>query len=181
MTSNKKMWGALIVVAIIAITGLVFPTATNTVVTKVLGGNAGFDFLNPFANFNGVVHEYRQAKLNTATTTPCAFLSPSSTSTLVHAALRVGTATSTATTWTFAKATSPYATTTELGRYSLSSGAFGTMVASSTQLSGVTVGVDTPNVIAPSTYLVWGVAGVINAAIPSINFGGVCSAEFITI
>jgi len=50
-------------------------------------------------NFGGVVHEYRSGVLAQSTTTPCAFLSPSASSTLLSATARIDIASSTATTW----------------------------------------------------------------------------------
>lgn len=147
-------------------------------VQSPLGSLTGPDIQSPYLNVNSVRHEYRGMNLTLATTTPCALQSPSATSTLVHASLAVTTASSTATTWTIAKASTAYATTTRLGTFSLGSGALGTMVASSTQtsVSGDTKTVDDVSVVAPNTFIVWSKAGDTPAG---TGLGGVCRAEFI--
>lgn len=158
----------------------VFAFAKPKVITQTLGATPGADNYNECTSQNGVQTCMYKRALATATTTPCSILSPSATSTLAFATLRTSVATSTATTWTLAKATSAYATTTRLGLFSLASGAFGTMSASTTP-SGVVTATDDLQVIAPNTWLVWGVAGVIDSARVSINFGGSCQAGFRTI
>lgn len=170
--TDKKVKLALVVVAIIAISAFIFPRS-NTVVERIVGAASGPELLSPFFSVDGVRHEYRKSKLNTATTTPCALKSPSATSTLVFASLEISTASSTATTWTLAKAANAFATTTLLNTFSLGSGALGTMVATSTTV----VAVDDQTVIAPSTFLVWGVAGTTVSDVTKLN--GVCQAEFI--
>lgn len=142
------------------------------------GSLTGPDIQSPYLAINSVRHEYRGASLTLATTTPCAFQSPAATSTLVHASLAVTVASSTATTWTVAKASSAFATTTRLGTFSLSSGSLGTMIASSTQtsVSGDAKVVDDVSVFSPNTWLVWSKAGDTPAG---TGLGGVCRAEFI--
>lgn len=166
---NKLLKVVLSVAIVIAIGGAyVFPS-----VQTYLGSVVGPELLSPFFSVDGVKHEYRKAKFNTATTTPCALKSPAATSTLAFASAQVTTASSTATTWTLAKATTAFATTTLLNTFSLGSGVLGTMVATSTTV----VAVDDQTVIAPNQYLVWGVAGTAVSDVTKLN--GVCQAEFI--
>lgn len=137
-----------------------------------LGSVVGPELLSPFFSVDGVRHEYRRVKLATATTTPCAVRSPSATSTLLSASVQINVATSTATTWTLAKATTGFATTTALSVFSLGSGELGTLTYSAT-----TTGVDTKDVISPNTFLVWGAAGFAPAGTTLLT--GVCQAEFL--
>lgn len=186
--SNKTLKAIAVVVAIIAIGGsYMFPkvqinqdTLQSLVSAGVqkFGSITGPDFLYPYFSVNGVRTEYRRAGLTLATTTPCVFKSPSATSTLVYAGLTVVTASSTATNWVAAKGTTPFATTTALSRFSLSSGIQGTMVASSTSLGTAVPIVDDISTFAPNTYLVWSKSGDTPAG---TGFGGICSAAFVVI
>lgn len=172
---NKKFKLVLsVAVVLIAIGGYVFPK----VQVAKLSGASGFDFLNPFVNFNGIVKEYRSSRLGPATSTPCSLLSPSATSTLIRTGLQVMVATSTATTWYLATSTTAYATTSLLTLpYSLGSSSQGTMEFDGTT-TAVTAGIiNSPDIIPPSTYIVWAEKGVV---IPtSDKLLGKCSAEFI--
>lgn len=183
---NKLLVAGVALALVLGGISLSRPPVVERVVDQapVVGALTGPDIQSPYLRVGGVMHEYRQKSLATGTTTPCIVQSPTATSTLVHAALRIGTATSSATTWTVAKNTSGgSATTTKLGVFSVSSGAVGTLVASTTLPStGLTsLLADDLLVFSPSTYLVWGVAGVIYNAQGTIDFGGVCQAEFISI
>lgn len=149
---------------------------------RQLGALAGPDIQSPYLSVGGVRHEYRSRSLTTATTTVCSLQSPSATSTLVHAGLRVGTATTSATTWTLAKnSTGGSATTTLINTISLAGASQGTLVASTTQTAVGALSADPVIVFAPNNYLVWGVAGIPFSAQGTIDFGGVCQAEFIVI
>lgn len=163
---------------------LVLAGATSFVVAKSvpsesLGALSSPRIPSPYLTWGGVATYQARIALNTATTTPCAILSPVSTSTLEFADLIIKTPTSTATTWTLAKATTRYATTTKLSVFSLGSGVTGTMVGTTTasNITGSTVAVDDLNVIAPSTYIVWGVAGIDKIADTS-KLNGYCQAGF---
>lgn len=144
----------------------------------LVGALTGPDISSPYLNWGGVKTYQARQSLSTATSTPCNIQSPAATSTLIYTALRVTTSTSTATTWTIAKAASSNATTTVIGRdaISLGSGALGTMffVGSSTGLS-----IDSAETFAPSQYLVWGAKGFLPADTTKLN--GFCEAVFRTI
>lgn len=140
-----------------------------------VGSATGPDLYSPYFNVNGVRRWFTRTALTKATTTPCAIKSPAATSTLFFADLQVTTSTSTATTWTLAKAANAFATTTRFNVYSLSSGVVGTMIGTSTP-TGVTAIVDDVNVIAPSQWIVWGVAGTAIADGTKLN--GSCQAIF---
>lgn len=172
---TKFLGIALVVIIAIAIGGYQFPVVKKEVNERV-GAVVGPELLSPFFSVNGVTHEYRRAKLNTATTTPCALKSPSSTSTLLYAALRLNTGTSTDTTlWTVAKAATGFATTTAFDSFSVSATDRATMYVGS---ASSTVP-DEISVIAPNQFIVWGVAGTVPAG--TTNLTGVCQAEFIVI
>lgn len=173
MNNSKAIWGVLVVVSIIAIIGLKSPIQKAV---TTLGSAAGFDFTSPFVSYDGLQHEYRSSAIRTATTTPCVFLSPSSTSTLTYSSLQVTVASSTATVWTLAKASNPYATTTEINRFTLASGLRGTMFSAATTTVGAADG--SVNTIAPNTYVVWGLAGM-SGSFDSTKLTGSCKAEFI--
>lgn len=172
---NKKLTLGL---AVTLIAVLAFTLGGGRIVIREtvekLGALAGPDIASPFLKWGGVEVVNASMTLNTATTTPCAIQSPSATSTLTHASLTVQVASSTATTWTLAKASTAYATTTRLSEFALSSGVQGTMVASTTPLSAPTV--DEVRVIAPDTFLVWGMAGIGN--LTSDKLTGICKASF---
>jgi hypothetical protein len=117
---------------------------------------------------NGVYTTAVSKALATATTTPCAVLSPNATSTMMFSTFNVTTSTSTAVTLTVATSTTAFATTTVLNAFSLASGAQGMFTQLSTSSAGA--------VMAPSTYVVWGVAGF--APADTAKFLGKCSVEF---
>lgn len=173
MSKIRKIIGVGVLVAVVIAIGVHYPKVSQPV-QQVLGAIPGADLLFPQINFNGVKKEDTRKALTLATTTPCAIKSPSATSTIASASLMVTTASSTATTWTVARATTAFATTTPLTTaFSLSSAVQGSMTyfASSTVPT-----IDSTSVVAPNTYLVWGVAGVAPAG---TGLGGVCSAEFV--
>ncbi len=174
----KIIAGALIVVAFVLgfqhYSKVEAPSSTDQSENQV-GSATGPDIFSPYFTVNGVRQWFTRTALTKATTTPCAIKSPAATSTLVFADVQVTTASSTATTWTLAKSANPFATTTRLNVFSLSSGVLGTMIGTSSP-SGVTAVVDDTNVIAPNQWLVWGVAGTLIADSTKLN--GSCQAIF---
>lgn len=168
---NKTLWIALVVVAIIAITGAFLGFKSQL---RTLGANSGNESFADCRSDNGVTTCHYRTALRTATTTPCAFKTPSATSTLVYANLQINTATSTATTWTLARATSAYATTTVVNTWALSSAARGTLLFTATSTSVA----DDLGVFAPDTYAVWGVSGI-GTSMSSSLLLGTCEAVFI--
>lgn len=106
-----------------------------------------------------------------ASTTPCAMVSPASTSTLAYARVALSIASSTATTITLAKATTAFATTTALAPdTAVAAGAQSTVVASSTLISSV-------RIFAPNTFVVFGIAGGTGGVSSPV---GSCDATFIS-
>ncbi len=152
----------------------------------VVGAVSSPDIQSNWLRVGGVMrYFYHKDFAGTSTSTPCAF-QVVSTSTLAFASLRIGTASSTATTWTVAKATSPYATTTILTNFpQLASGAQGTMVASTTPYASVAgdemPAIDVKTVFGPGQWLVWSVAGLTHTAYDPALLGGQCDAMFVQV
>lgn len=172
----KKLKVVLAVAVVIAMVGAyTFPK-----VQQQLGAVPGFDFLNSVINFNGVRHEYRSTTFTGATSTPCSFISPASTSTLLFAGLQVRTGSSTATTWHLATSTIMNATTSPLTvPFSLASGAQGTFQFTGTSsVNGVfSEGRNSYDTLPPNSYVTWGFQGV--SAYTNDKLVGTCQAEFI--
>ena len=140
-------------------------------VTRTLGAITGPENTSNYFVQNGLRYEYRKTSLRGATTTPCALVSPSATSTLLIATLQVTTGTSTATTWTIAQGSTPYATTTSVGSYSIASGqGFSTSTVPSTNAGFV---------VLPNNYIVFGLAGLSGNSVPGASLVGTCQAEFL--
>lgn len=172
--NNKLLVGiALAVLAVLG--GLWLDKPEPVVVERQLGALAGPDIPYQYLNVGGLRHEFRSMVLATATTTPCALQSPAASSTLLHAGLRISTATSTATVWTASKAATAFATTTAFDQFSLGSGVQGSMFVGAASSTAP----DEASVIGPSQWIVWGVQGTVIAGTANLN--GVCAAEFIVL
>lgn len=171
--SKKILKAVAVVVAIIAIAGAYkFPQQ----IAQSLGATPSAEYAGPFWSVGGVQHWYSRVKMVNSTTTPCAIKSPNATSSYVFTSVQVTTASSTATTWTAARALTPYATTTALGSFSLSSGVLGSMVVN----ASTTTAVDGAGILPPNTYVVWGMAGV-GSTYDATKLNGFCSAEFVAL
>lgn len=184
----------MLVVAIIAVMGLSRPFTNYMDSDKVdvsaiiaavkaelpLGASSGVAVIDGCTDIGGVTTCQKKQALRTATSTVCSFKSPAATSTLVHAALRIAVGSSTATVWDLSKGTSAFATTSgaHLARYSLGSGAQGTMVyaTSTNSVAGYVGTVDANMVFAPNTWAVW--TGMAFAPNDATKFTGVCTATF---
>ena len=155
----------------LSLVSLVRP-ATVLETIREIGAVSGPDSSFDCESHNSVTRCFTQRALTLATTTPCAIKSPSATSTLVMASLRVNVASSTATIWDVTKASTAFATTTALnGQKPLASGVQGTLSATTTQ----TVSSDDAMVFAPNKFLVWGARGFIPAG---VFLAGTCNATF---
>lgn len=117
---------------------------------------------------NGVTTTYGKSTLTTATTTPCAILSPAATTTLAYFSYRDNVGTTTASVLTLATSTSAYATTSVIATYSYAANA---QVTYSWDPGG------NNGQVAPSTYVVVGLSGGVGTFSPS----GTCSAEFTSV
>lgn len=141
-----------------------------------LGALAGPDIPSSWVRWGGVAVYQSEGTLKQATTTPCAIQSPSATSTLESAAIRIDTASTTATTWDIAQAATAYATTTAIGTpYIVGANAQATIQASTSPAAGAAT------VLAPNTWIVFGArAGITSGDTAGTGFvpSGVCRATF---
>lgn len=129
--------------------------------------SAGPEDLNPYHCTAGVCQYFYRSVMTSATTTPCNFKSPNATTTLIRATARLDVSSTTATQLFWAKATTPSATTTNFGYGTLSANAKGTFAASTTPYSAFTSTIDTPQMLAPNSYVVFGMAGGIGTFSPT--------------
>lgn len=166
----KKLSIGIAVLAILAVIGF---KSDVPAVNNVIGALTGPDISSTYLSVNGVRHEYRRQALNTATTTPCAIVTPAATSSLIFASLQIDTASSTATVWTAAKATTAFATTTQLDQFSVGSGAFASL-----RVNASTTNSELARTFDPNTYIVWGLAGI-GPSYDATKLTGYCQAEFV--
>lgn len=125
------------------------------------------------ATYNGTVVTYpRNAALTTSTTTVCALQSnTTATSTLDIASLQLDTSSTSASIVTFARASTPYATTTFLGSASVAANAKADIAVNATTTGS---SIASNFIFAPGQYLVIGMQGGTGTFSPT----GDCSAEF---
>lgn len=139
-----------------------------------LGALSGPDLPYPYIGVGGVQTYSAKTALITASTTVCAIQGPSSTSSIEYSGVQITTATSTATTWTFAQSTDRFlgSTTPIVASFPLASGAQGSFAfhASTTQ------SVATGGILSPNSWVVWTVAGTSISDATKLN--GTCSAQF---
>lgn len=173
MKLKDYVFAAGIILAIVV--GVNFPIGGQTIVEKTIEkvGAAGQDFPGPCISVNGQVRCAETRKLSVATTTPFASKSPAATSTLDTNATgcRFDTSSTTASVVTFAKATTPFATTTLIGqRYAIAANAAAAIAASTTATQFVAA----TQVFAPNTWFVMSMEGGTGTFSPT----GQCSAVF---
>lgn len=134
------------------------------------GAVSGPDSFFPCTSNEGITTCVTRIAMRTATTTVCAIKSPAATSTLVSGTARFTYSSTTAPLVRFAKATTPYATTTALGNATIAAGAQGTLQASSTPVGAL----GDITVFEPSSYLVVALSGGVGTFSPT----GICQATF---
>lgn len=180
--------GAGILALLAIVLGVAYRPGTTTVVDSngqvrevPLGATPGADRYNDQECTQGFCHYYYHRAMTRATSTPCAFLSPNATSTLVRFTANISSSTAvTATTYTLATSTTQYATTSLISFF----GAAGTLAGTTTIASaaqGALVWSSSPNqvgLISPNTYLVLGVQGGTGNFGTAAQVGGVCNATF---
>lgn len=190
MTPKIKV--VLSVAVVIAIAGSYMFPQVQRIVERQIGSVSSPDIQSDYLTVNGLRTESRSLAFGVGTTTPCVVRAPiDATSTLAYASLSITNASSTATTWAVGKdiattyANGEAATTTVLTQFpALASGAFGTMVASTSPSNTVAAagggapGIDTRVTFAPGEYLVWSVAGLTHTGLSATEMGGICKAEF---
>lgn len=178
---NKKTPAIFVAIAIV-IAGLIvgFSVRTDAPAQNQPDVQAvtGPDMPYPYISVNGVRTWYNNQAFTSATTTPCAILSPAATSTLVGSpALSFSVSSTTTMLVTIAKAATPYATTTVLATSSIASGAQAYIpIATTTPVADSTNGRATlsDRIFAPNTYLVVGMQGGVGTFSPT----GRCIANF---
>lgn len=145
-----------------------------------LGSITGPDSYFPYYNRNGVVVRPQSLAIRTGTTTPCSFLSPAATSTLVRTTFNVTTGTSTSATLTLATSTTAFATTTAIitpysGLIAKYSFAYNGTTTSGT--NGGTIGSQPGSIFAPNTWLVYSLSGETWVG-GGFAIGGTCKVEW---
>lgn len=168
----KKSLSLLLVLALILVSGFAYSIFSNNEKAQLaLGASSGPDQVgSDHYSWNGVVIYPSNFKAVNATTTLCAVKSPSATTTLTKFSINFPTSISTtsAPTVYLARASSPYASTTNLTTYTFAQGASGTVVAtSSIQTGGY-------NVVPPSTWMTVSASGQAAFYDPQAT----CQAEF---
>lgn len=137
-----------------------------------VGAVASPDIPSPYLRFGtgyGVREWNYGSGLGTATTTICSFKSPSSTSTLEFAAVKVDTSSTTASTLYVAKGADTNATTTNFVTRAIAANAQDMVIASSTDFT-----TSENNIFAPNQYLNVGMSGGTGTFSPA----GGCYATF---
>lgn len=171
--NTKNVTIGVLIVAVLIFVGLSFRTkdTITQIKTNTVGAISGPDFMSPYYSVGGV-YTYKTGKaLATATTTPCSLISPSSTSTLMSAAIQISTASSTAITIRVATSSTAFATTTALNWFALASGALGSFSYTSTSSASSAY-----MIMSPNTYVVWSLDGIIGSDTTKLN--GSCFATW---
>lgn len=126
MQSNKKLWVALVVIAVIATgLGVSYPQtpaeiSVDKVVNEVkeklkLGSITGPDITSPYLSVDGVKTWYKRVAVRTATSTLCSIKTPAATSTIKHLSANLSSTASYATQYLWGHDTAANnATTTSL-------------------------------------------------------------------
>lgn len=127
---------------------------------------------NDFINGGVETIGNRTASLTQATTTVCAIQSPAATSTLQSASILLTVSSTTASSVVLAKATTAFATTTNLNTEAVAANAQATIVASTSPTGG-----NKDLIFSPSTWLVVGMSGGTGTFSPT----GVCTATWTTL
>lgn len=139
---------------------------------EALGAVSSPDIPSPYFSFGGVRQwAARDNDLTQATTTVCAIQSPAATSTLDHADLSLVVSSTTASTVTFAKAATPYATSTFLGSAAVAANAQANIAVKATTTSNA---IASNFVFGPSQWFVVGMQGGVGTFSPT----GVCQVRW---
>lgn len=117
----------------------------------VFGSAAGSDFPYPCETHNGAGTCFARAVLRIATSSLASFKTPSSTSTPDYIQCNVASGNTYANTYELGWATSPFATTTSLGKLVIGAGLSGTVIATTTLTASFGGGVD--GALPPNTYI----------------------------
>jgi len=161
------------IVVVVGFVGVQF-LHQGTGVTPTFGAISGPDIASTYLKWgagNGVRVYPTARALSTATTTVCAIQSPNATSTLRSAAVRFDISSTTASTITFAKSATAFATTTQIGEnVAIAANAQGFVQATTTAAQVIAQ----TTVFAPGQWLVVGMKGGTGTFSPT----GACQATF---
>lgn len=138
-----------------------------------LGALSSPDIPSPYISVGGLATYSYKSSLITASTTACVIQGPAATTSIEYSGVQITTATSTATTWTFAQSTDRWlgSTTPIVASFPLASGAQGSFAFHASTTQSVASG----GILAPSNWLVWTVAGT--SISDSTKLNGTCSAQ----
>ncbi len=179
MTNTKLIIVAVIVIAIsVFFSFLLIPgvkTIVNTV-TEQIGGSGG-DFSTNWFRFGGVEHVASSMAMRTSTGTPCALQAPSATSSLLFASINFNDASSTAVVLVMAKASTAFATTTQIGNTYLTTTAQTDLTLLASTTAADKAGQD--DIFEPSYWLVFSMANSGGTGGPYAATAGTCKAEWI--
>ena len=171
--------GALILIIGIAAFNLPTPVVNvapvvEKIVEKPLGAIPGTEITGPNFTVGNVEVIQDGRAMTTGTTTPYAFR-PAATSTLAFAECLYDAASTTLSLWTFAKATTPYATTTRLGEQkSVAGGTKATFTATTSPATTL----NNDLVFTPNQYFVVGVQGGTAGSTFSLTAADRCKVGF---
>lgn len=178
MNNIQKTIVGVLALAVLVLGGLYFNKSSVSTEQASGGSVTGPDSFYPCTSSNGVTQCKERKAFTVGTTTPNALRSlVSATSTLVQASCQFDVSSTTASTVTFAKATTAYATTTVLATSTIAANAKANLVvASTTPVADTTLGrlTLTDRIFAPGDWLVVGMSGGAGTFSPS----GACSATF---
>ena len=170
-----------LILSVVSISGL-FTGERSVIVEnlKDLGAVSGPDYYLPYFNNNGIINYSNSVKMNTASTTLCSIKSPTATSTLAFASVRMDRASTSASTITIAQATTAFASTSSIGSDYAVLAAQGVALTASTTDNG---GNDIRNekyIFTPSQYLNVTIKGVDTKGNEATGFTptGYCKAVF---
>ncbi len=175
--NNKLIGGIAVLGLLVAVIGFFIHSQPSS---SPISFGATTDSTEPFKCYSGVCHWYYKQAFLKATTTPCAFVGPAASSTLVYASINVTSASSSATIWDFAKSNTRFATTTALNAgVTLDANPLGNgFITASTSMQAAST-----TSFKPNQAVVFGVRqGITPGDAAGTGFApvGYCEAEFIT-
>lgn len=172
---NTQKFLIAIGVAVVLVLGVTFPKG-NTVVERIttqFGAAAGPDMSGPYLSVGGVASWSERQVMKQATSTLCAFKSPSSTSTLDHFSATFSTTASYATVYAVGNDPTAFSTTTSI--------IAATQMSFAANSANSTVASTTKPIIPPSTYVNLKLSTTTAGASATFAPVGACEAVFIAL
>lgn len=174
MDNLGKVWLSVLTIAVLVVGWVALNASPTNIFNEDgnLGALSSPDINSPYISYGSVRHWAGHTEsLKQATTTICALQSPTGTSTLTYASLRLTNSSTTATVTTMAKAATAYATTTYLESGSAAANGLMFLALPATTTSAGMA----KQIFGPSEYLVFGMQGGVGTFSPS----GVCEATWV--